>query len=279
MTNTNYQSNNYTTYIYVAVAIFMWLIFTYAYWWGWETNDPYGECISKYTSDVASIKAERESMVSACTKIYPSDVKWLTACIANPKPYPKMECDNISNWTHSTGSTVLPPKWIIQTTHAGESDTKIAHTAEKKVVVQTVQSGTWYSSYWDTYEKSIKLIQKYEGIRLKAYHDYAWCSIWWGTRAKSCKERITQAEADRRLWEIVKKLTTTVSNDFPNLTASQQSALVSFSFNCHRGYVDVKKNWLKYHSRWCKTVTVNGKTKVLKWLEKRREEESKLLFN
>lgn len=288
MTNTNYQASSFSYFTYLIVAaISCAAIYAVAYGWGWETSDPYGECVTKYTSDVAGVRAERETMVSSCTKTYPSDIKGLTSCLANPKPYPKMECDNISIWTHSTGTTVPPPKWIEKPIKKVEvinptPEKKSVSIVEKKDVDQTVSSGTSSSSknkYWEAYWIAIKLIKKYEWIRLKAYHDYWVCSIWWWTRAKSCSEKITQAEADRRLWSIVQTITKNVQSDFPHLNSNQTAALVSFAFNCHSGYVDVKRNWIKYHSRWCKTVTIGWKKKTLAWLVKRRAEESKLLLN
>ena len=262
----------------------------FVYGWGWETIDSYGVCVTAYTQKVEEIKTKRKELVKECTEKYPSDVKGLSSCISTPPEYPKMECDNTSQWTHSTGITVPPPKWIepkknepksVQqlpkktTQKQTESSIKSKNSIEKKVVVgDSHKPSTSKDTYWDAYERSIKLIQKYEGIRLKAYPDYGGCSIWWGTRAKSCKEVITQAEADRRISEVVHKVLKRVRNDFPQLTPPQQSALVSFAYNCHKGYESMRKNWLYVHSKWCRTAWGER----LQWLVNRRLEESTLLF-
>lgn len=260
------------------------LISAYVYGWGWETIDSYGVCVSSYTQKVEEIKAKRKDLVTECTEKFPSDVKGLSACIATPPEYPKMDCDNTSSiWTHSTGITVPPPKWIekpIQKVEAKQQvqKKKSVSTVVKKTVDQTVSNGTSSSSennYWKAYELSIKLIQKYEGLRLKAYPDYGGCSIWWWTRAKSCKEVITQAEADRRIADVVHKVLKRVRSDFPNLTPSQQSALTSFAYNCHKGYESVRKNWLYVHGMWCRSAWGER----LQGLVNRRFEESNLLFN
>lgn len=133
-------------------------------------------------------------------------------------------------------------------------------------------------SYWKTYEKSISLLHKWEGLRLKAYPDYKGCSIWYGSRATSCDEVITQAEANRRLAYVVRDLTEKVQDKFPTLTEDGQSALVSFAYNCHQWWVDVQKNWLWQHKLWCKHVTVDWEKKYLDSLIDRRAEEQKLIF-
>lgn len=260
------------------------LISAYVYGWGWETIDSYGVCVSSYTQKVEEIKAKRKDLVTECTEKFPSDVKGLSACIATPPEYPKMDCDNTSIWTHSTGITVPPPKWIEKPIQKVETKVETKKTSpkppvssvEKKVVASNVKPSTSSeNNYWKAYELSIKLIQKYEGLRLKAYPDYGGCSIGWWTRAKSCKEVITQAEADRRIADVVHKVLKRVRSDFPNLSATQQSALTSFAYNCHKGYESVRKNWLYVHSMWCRSAWGER----LQWLVNRRLEESNLLFN
>lgn len=133
-------------------------------------------------------------------------------------------------------------------------------------------------SYWNTYNKSIDLLHKWEGLRLKAYPDYKGCSIWYGSRANSCDEVISREEADRRLAYVVRDLTEKVQNKFPTLHDDGKAALVSFAYNCHQGWVDVQKNWLGQHKLWCKHVTVNWEKKYLDSLIDRRKEEQNLLF-
>lgn len=90
------------------------------------------------------------------------------------------------------------------------------------------------SNYWLAYETAIAQIHKWEGLRLSAYWDHAGYSIGYGTRAKSSTEKISKAEADRRLVSIVKPLLATVQKDFPNLHSEAQGALVSFAYNCNK---------------------------------------------
>ena len=143
-------------------------------------------------------------------------------------------------------------------------------------IAPTIQTSlkSQINTYWKTYWFAISMIQKWEWLHLKAYPDYKWCSIWWGTRAKNCNEIITENEANRRLAEVVKQVVERVRKDFPTLRPEAQWALVSFAYNCHSWYQSVRKNWLSYHSQWCKTAW----NKVLKWLVARRLEERKIIF-
>ncbi len=179
-------------------------------------------------------------------------------------------------WTHSTGSSVLPPKWInvespvVSVTNVADSQKNITKVSEMKNQEDSSQNG-----FWKTYEIAIPLIRKYEWLQLKAYWDYNWYSIGYGTRAKHDSEVITQAEADARLWYIVKQVVTRVQADFPTLSSEQQAGLVSFAFNCEKWYKSVRDNWLKFHSEWCKTAW----GKIKQGLVDRRTEESELIFN
>ena len=188
---------------------------------------------------------------------------------------------SLNTWTHSTGSTVLPPKWLTKLVvkdvkTSGELKSKAIYGDAHLQLVNTVKNAeVWTSGFWKTYDLAVPLIQKYEWLHLKAYHDYKWCSIGWGTRAKSCKEVITQAEADKRLWNIVKQVISRVQKDFPTLSSKQQAWLVSFAYNCHSGYRDVVKNWLWQHKFWCRTAWGER----LQGLVNRRLEEQTLIFN
>lgn len=126
----------------------------------------------------------------------------------------------------------------------------------------------------DLFGKSVQLIKKYEWFSAKAYWDHKWCSIWWGTRAKSCDETITMDEADRRIGDIVDDLVEDVQKNFPDIHIEWQTALVSFAYNCHSWWKDVKKSGLSRHSLWCKKAW----NKILPWLVKRRDEESRMIF-
>lgn len=186
-------------------------------------------------------------------------------------------------WTHSTGSSVLPSQWIkkenVITVAGLQKDTqkelKQHETKSSSVSVISATMQEEDKSFWTVYEIAIPLIRKYEWLQLKAYWDYNWYSIGYGTRAKNDSEVITQAEADARLWYIVKQVVTRVQADFPTLSSEQQAGLVSFAYNCEKWYKSVRDNWLKFHSEWCKTAW----GKIKQGLVDRRTEESELIFN
>lgn len=194
--------------------------------------------------------------------------------LCNENIFTKVIEPKSNSWT-ATGASIPVPLW---------NNAKISVSSVKKSgwVKKTTQPKSLTLSAkvvenkidWKTYDIAIPLIQKYEWLHLKAYPDYKGCSIGWWTRANSCKESITQSEADKRLGSIVKQLITRVSWEFPTLSSKQKAWLVSFAYNCHAGYLDVRDHWLIRHSLWCKTAW----GKVLWWLVKRRTEESKLLF-
>lgn len=106
--------------------------------------------------------------------------------------------------------------------------------------------------YWQSYEKAISILHSEEWLRLKAYPDYKWCSIGYGSRATSCDEEISEAEANRRLAYIVRDLTERVQEKFSKLGPDAQANLVSFAYNCHKGYQDVIENGIQQHEIWCK---------------------------
>lgn len=188
-----------------------------------------------------------------------------------------------NTWTVTSASSEVPKQWITGTQSyvwVAWSNTPKKITEKSEAIVKNVKkqepqkSSETSSSFWTTYDLAIPLIRKHEWLRLKAYPDPVKCSIWYGTRAKSCSEVITQAEADRRLWSIVKQLVTRVQRDFPTLSPKQQAWLVSFSYNCEIWYKDLKKRWLDKHKYWCKTV----EWKTLQCLVNRRLEEQILIF-
>lgn len=158
-----------------------------------------------------------------------------------------------------------------------------AETAEQKQekksentqnVIHAKPTTSSINNYWKAYNIAISQIQKWEWLRLKAYWDHSGYSIWYGSRAKSSTERITKAEADRRLAGLVTQVLGKVQKDFPKLRPEAQGALVSFAYNCHSGYRSILRNGLSYHGQWCKTAS----WKKLTGLVNRRAEESKLIF-
>lgn len=128
--------------------------------------------------------------------------------------------------------------------------------------------------YWQAYEQAISLLHKREGLRLTAYPDYKGCSIWYGSRANSCDEVITLAEADKRLAYITRDLTDKIQKAFPSLHSQWQAALISFAYNCHKGWEDVKANGLQQHQLWCKKAW----GEYLDELIERRKEEHRMIF-
>lgn len=191
------------------------------------------------------------------------------------------ECESIPlrsiTWTHSTGSSVLPPKWLEISNGDEKSQNHISSSETDSIKTSTGTKNETISlndKFWKTYEIAIPLIRKYEWLQLRAYWDYNWYSIGYGTRAKHAWEVITQDEADTRLWYIVKQVVTRVQADFPTLSSEQQAGLVSFAFNCEQWYRSVRDNWLKFHWQWCKTAW----NKIIQWLVERRKEESRLIF-
>lgn len=184
------------------------------------------------------------------------------------------------SWTVAPAISGVPPKWITPITASpvtSESTKKVqSHTkpvpSVKKIV--PVQSSATSSKYWTAYEIAISQIHKWEGLRLTAYWDHNWYSIGYGSRAKSPTEKITKAEADRRLAGLVTQILGKVQKDFPKLRPEAQGALVSFAYNCHSGYRSILRNGLSYHGQWCKTASGQR----LSGLVNRRAEESKLIF-
>ncbi len=86
-------------------------------------------------------------------------------------------------------------------------------------------------------------------------------------------EEISKAEATKRFEERLKKTVGVVMTDFPNLNTHQHVALVSLAYNCWGGYTKIKQGGIQVHKTpgFCLVEGYSG-------LEKRRAEESKLLF-
>lgn len=181
-----------------------------------------------------------------------------------------------NTWTSTGGIAPVPKQWVkISLKTSTWHIEKIGDVKSKSDLQKNEKWKSNDSDFWMTYDLAIPLIRKYEWLHLKAYWDYKGNSIGYGTRAKHANEVITQAEADRRLWNIVKQLVTRVQRDFPTLSPKQQAWLVSFKYNCNSGYNDVKKRWLWQHKYWCRTAW----NKKLQGLVNRRLEEQNLIFN
>ena len=128
--------------------------------------------------------------------------------------------------------------------------------------------------YWQAYDVAITQIHKWEGLHTVAYWDHKGYTIGYGTRSYQ-GEVITPAEADRRLVGVIKPVLDEVIQSYTNESSESQWALVSFAFNCWRGWRDVKNNGLQQHQYWCKTAS----GKRLAGLVARRNEEHFLIFN
>ncbi len=116
------------------------------------------------------------------------------------------------------------------------------------------------------------MIIRYEGYNPNAYWDVKWYSIGYGTPSFK-GEKISKAEAKKRFEIRLNDVVSKVMNDFPDLSVKQQTALVSLAYNCWSGYTRIKAEWIQAHKTagFCLVQGYSG-------LEKRRAEESKLLF-
>jgi GH24 family phage-related lysozyme (muramidase) len=74
-------------------------------------------------------------------------------------------------------------------------------------------------------------VKKFEGYYPKAYWDYKQHSVGWGTRARYPGERITKAEAERRLQSELGAARAIVDRHAPNAPEGIKNALTSLTFN------------------------------------------------
>ena len=201
-------------------------------------------------------------------------------------------------WTGNlTPVSEAPPKWIITKVSAAElvtvprvdkKDTKQAKSEKplpsvspKSTYAQIVaKSSSIDDKYWKAYDTAIKMLRKYEGYAPVAKWDVKQCSWWYGRKAP-CGMKISKSQADKWLAEDTRAWLSQVVKDFPNYTPEAQWALVSFRYNCPEWYASVKKNGIKYHSKWCKIAKDrNGNilSEYSLWLSTRRDSESRLIF-
>jgi lysozyme len=134
----------------------------------------------------------------------------------------------------------------------------------------------------------VAVIKKFEGFRSQAYWDVDHFSIGYGTPALSRNEKITEAEADRRLRDHLRKeVDPHLAAVKVKLTPGQRAALTSFVFNlggpAFRGSTLLKKlNKGDFHGaekellKW-KYARKNGKPVVLPGLLARRQAEVALM--
>lgn len=130
-------------------------------------------------------------------------------------------------------------------------------------------------------DRGLAIIKRYEGCRLKAYKDPVgvW-TIGYGHTTGVCEGmRITQSMADEYLFGDVQNVVNYLNGMHRVWTQNQFDALVSFGFNCgvgnlrklvsNRNNEEIAEAMLKYKY-------AGGK--VLRGLEKRREEEQRLFM-
>ena len=213
-----------------------------------------------------------------------------------------------TNWTGKLAPSSEPPLWTIipNTTKNVSNQSTVWHNqtwtswtwdkvqqapqASRKPVATTVQNRpkipvtptvnkTWgngskgnNTDYWVSYEVAVKLIRKWEGLRLKSYWDFSHCSIGYGF-SYPCGKSITQKQADKMLSDRVHSDLKAIRSDFPKLDSEAQWALISFKHNCPAWYKSIRKNWLKWFNSWCKTAWWDR----LKWLVNRRAEEWRII--
>jgi GH24 family phage-related lysozyme (muramidase) len=248
-----------------------------------ESQAIYLECFTQSTSQTGSRFDTQQREAYDCWrtktnwtgKLAPSSEPPLWTIISNTT-------QNVSNkstvWHHQTGTSWTGSK--VQ--QAGKAQWKqLATTLQnwsKVSITQTVNK-TWGTvtkgkgdDYWLAYETAIKLIRKWEGLRLKSYWDFSHCSIGYGF-SYPCGKSITQKQADTMLSDRVHQDLKVIRSDFPKLDSEAQWALVSFKHNCPKGYSSVSKNWLKYFNSWCKSAG----WKRLQGLVNRRSAEWKII--
>ncbi len=242
------------------------------------------DCITKISYE--SWTLEIQTAIWICSKMEVKKITWTVTSANSGVPlWLKLSTQKIHGTTHEQST-----KSISQNTQKKNSTALIAEKAvkigakkekpsqsllTKYMNVKTAEISSDSEKYWTAYETAISQIHKWEGLCLSAYWDHSGYSIGYWSRAKSPTERITKAEADRRLAGLVTQVLGKVQKDFPKLRPEAQGALVSFAYNCHSGYRSILRNGLSYHGQWCKTAS----GKRYDWLVKRRAEESRLIFS
>lgn len=127
--------------------------------------------------------------------------------------------------------------------------------------------------YTEIVQHATEFIAQYEGLSLKAYPDTLGWSIGYGTRSYA-GEVITQQEAFKRMEAVVNMGVSRVVRDFPELDENGIIAMTSIYYNCWKGYLRAKNEWLfVIMEPWfCRVKWYPG-------LEKRRIAEQQLLWS
>jgi len=123
-------------------------------------------------------------------------------------------------------------------------------------------------------EETIKLLHKFEWVRLKAYWDFKQYSICYGTKSYKW-EVVTQEECDKRLKERVQTELLRINRLADNISWNKKVALISFFYNTW-----YKFDVLNYVAKWDDASVVYlirqynmAWGKYNKWLASRRMEE------
>jgi lysozyme len=136
-------------------------------------------------------------------------------------------------------------------------------------------------------EKAIELIKEFEELRLEAYLCPAgvWTIGWGHTKGVKPGMKITEEQAEELLEEDMQEAIRVVERLNVDLSDNQYNALVSFVFNIGgsafarstiRRKILVNPNDKTIRAELMRWVYADGK--MLKGLERRREEEAELYF-
>ncbi len=261
----------------------------------WEDNFSkalYLECFDKATSQTGSRFDSQQKEAYECWREELTNTNWTGKLAPSSEP-PSRPIISNSSQNVTNQSTIWPDKKGKSTRIDSQNKVQWAPQTSWKQVATTVQHwsevqrtssvspsggvGTKGKStdYWLAYETAVKLIHRWEGLRLSAYKDVKQCSIWywfyWSKIPKDwkCKWSILQQKADTMLAESLKEDISVIRTDFPTLHAEAHGALASFKHNCPAWYQSIRKNGLKWFNSWCKSA--DGER--LQWLVNRRAAE------
>lgn len=135
-----------------------------------------------------------------------------------------------------------------------------------------------------TSEAGVNLIKKFEGLKLEAYKPVSTEKYWtigyghYGVGVLA-DMRITEAEASAFLKTDLRFAECCVNSLPYSFTQNQFDALVSFTFNCGKGnLINLTKNGQRTKTEIAEKIVLYNKAggKVLKGLQRRREEEQKM---
>lgn len=234
----------------------------------------YDSCYSQAVSQTGSRFEEKQRKAYDCWREELTNTNW-TGKLAPASEPPSRSITSNSSQNVTNQSTIRSDK---KGSSWSRSEVQQASQTDRKSVATLVPS-QWKVSkpqavtpagnnrqkgtspdYWVSYETAVKLIRKWEWLRLSAYKDVKQCSIWywfyWWKIPKDwkCKWSISQKNADSMLAESVHEDLAIIRVDFPNLHSEAHGALASFKHNCPAWYQSIRKNGLHWFNSWCKTA-------------------------